>query len=117
MGSLGSLEAGKYWGTRAKGDFPFEISPLCFFRFFEDLIRYQIAAGCHSGSVRFLRAELKLPLLFRYSSRCKSFPGFMPKHSVSRVLRESRCRFSRSSVAGSPDGLFCSLLLGDFSSV
>src|SRR5438309_1788974 len=56
MGSLGSLEAGKCWGTRAKGDFPFEISPLCFFRFFEDLIRYQIAAGC-GGAARKYRSE------------------------------------------------------------
>ena len=41
----------------------------------------------------------------------------MSKQPVSRVLREFRFRFSRSSVAGSPDGLFCSLLLEDFSSV
>ncbi len=60
--------------AKAKGDFPFEISPPLS-DFSKTWFGAQVTTDCHSGIVRVLRAELALPALFRHSIRCKSFLG------------------------------------------
>ena len=78
---------------KRRGDFSFEISPLLS-DFSKTWFGAQITTDGHFGIVRSLRAELALPVLFRHSIRCESFPG------PSRSSQFPEC--FASPVAGSP---------------
>jgi hypothetical protein len=85
----------------------------------------QITTTRYFRIARSFRAEPALPVRFRHSIRCKSFLVPCQSSQFPEVLRESRCRFSRSSVPGPLRvpfpvllmALVYSLLLEDFSSV
>jgi hypothetical protein len=76
---------------KRRGDFPFEISPPTF-RFFEDPVRYPDHNYSSLRSYSGLASRARRSPYPVITFRCNSFL-FHARHSVSRVLRESRFGF------------------------